>query len=332
MAARRSGRAPGRDDQPSGGMQKMKVMVTGGAGFIGSNLVDRLIDEGHGVVVVDDLSTGREENLNPDATFYRQDIRDESLEAVFAREGIEAIFHLAAQMDVRKSVADPVYDARVNILGTINLLESALKHGLKKFVYASTGGAVYGEPRFIPVTEDHPINPDCQYGISKHTVEHYLHVYHRLQGLNWTALRYPNVFGPRQNPHGEAGVVAIFIQLLSAGRQCTIFGDGSKTRDYVYIDDVVEANIIALERGDNACYNLGWGKEVSDVTIFDTVRGALGLEVEPRYEDVRAGEIFHICLEASKIRKQLGWAPNVSLEDGVARTIEWYRRTGGVGR
>lgn len=310
----------------------MKVMVTGGAGFIGSNLVDRLIDEGHAVVVVDDLSTGREKNLHPEAVFYRQDIRDESLEAVFANEGVEAIFHLAAQMDVRKSVADPVYDARVNILGTINLLESALKHGLKRFVYASTGGAVYGEPRFMPVTEDHPINPDCQYGISKHTVEHYLYVYNRLRGLNWTALRYPNVYGPRQNPHGEAGVVAIFIQLLSSGRQCTIFGDGSKTRDYVYIDDVVEANIIALERGDNACYNLGWGTEVSDFTIFDTVRASLGLEDEPRYEDVRAGEIFHICLEASKIRKQLGWAPKVSLEDGVARTIEWYRRTGGVGR
>jgi len=310
----------------------MKVMVTGGAGFIGSNLVDRLIDDGHGVVVVDDLSSGREENLHPDATFYRQDIRDESLEEVFAREGIEAIFHLAAQMDVRKSVADPVYDARVNILGTINLLQSALKHGLKKFVYASTGGAVYGEPRFMPVTEEHPINPDCQYGISKHTVEHYLYVYHRLQGLNWTALRYPNVYGPRQNPHGEAGVVAIFIQLLSAGKRCTIFGDGSKTRDYVYIDDVVEANVIALERGDNACYNLGWGTEVSDFTIFDTVRNSLGLEDEPRYEDVRAGEIFHISLEASKIREQLGWAPKVSLEHGVARTIEWYRRTGGVGR
>ncbi len=310
----------------------MKVMVTGGAGFIGSNLVDRLIGEGHQVVVVDDLSTGRRENLHPDVTFYQRDIRDEALEEIFAGEGIEAIFHLAAQMDVRKSVSDPVYDARVNILGTINLIESGLKHGLKKFVYASTGGAVYGEPQFMPVTEDHPINPDCQYGISKHTVEHYLYVYHRLQGLNWTALRYPNVFGPRQNPHGEAGVVAIFIQLLSAGRQCTIFGDGSKTRDYVFIDDVVQANIVALERGDNACYNLGWGTQVSDFTIFDTVRRALDLTVEPRYEDVRAGEIFHICLEAGKIREQLGWEPAVTLEEGVARTIEWYRRTGGVGR
>ena len=310
----------------------MKVMVTGGAGFIGSNLVDRLIGEGHQVVVVDDLSTGRRENLHPDATFYQQDIRDEALEEIFAGEKIEAIFHLAAQMDVRKSVSDPVYDARVNILGTINLIEAGLKHGLKKFVYASTGGAVYGEPQFMPVTEDHPINPDCQYGISKHTVEHYLYVYNRLQGLNWTALRYPNVFGPRQNPHGEAGVVAIFIQLLSAGKQCTIFGDGSKTRDYVFIDDVVQANIVALERGDNACYNLGWGTQVSDFTIFDTVRRALDLTVEPLYQDVRAGEIFHICLEAGKIREQLGWEPTVTLEEGVARTIEWYRRTGGVGR
>jgi UDP-glucose 4-epimerase len=310
----------------------MKVMVTGGAGFIGSNLVDRLIGEGHQVVVVDDLSTGRRENLHPEATFYQQDIRDEALEETFAGEGIEAIFHLAAQMDVRKSVADPVYDARVNILGTINLLQSGLKHGLQKFVYASTGGAVYGEPQFMPVTEEHPINPDCPYGISKHTVEHYLYVYNRLQGLNWTALRYPNVFGPRQNPHGEAGVVAIFIQLLSGGKQCTIFGDGSKTRDYVYIDDVVQANIVALERGDNACYNVGWGTEVSDFTIFDTVRKALGLADEPLYKDVRAGEIFHICLEAKKIREQLGWSPKVTLEEGVAKTIDWYRRTGGAGR
>jgi len=310
----------------------MKVMVTGGAGFIGSNLVDRLITEGHGVVVVDDLSSGREENLHPDATFHRLDIRDTSLEEVFATEGIEAIFHLAAQMDVRKSVTDPVYDAQVNVLGTINLLESGLRHGLKKFIYASTGGAVYGEPEFMPVTEEHPINPDCQYGISKHTVEHYLHVYNRLQGLTWTALRFPNVFGPRQNPHGEAGVVAIFIQLLTAGKQCTIFGDGSKTRDYVYIDDVVQANITALEKGDNACYNLGWGTEVSDFGVFDAVRRALDLDVEPTYADVRAGEIFHICLDASRIRDQLGWAPSVTLDEGVARTIEWYRRTGGVGR
>jgi len=310
----------------------MKVMVTGGAGFIGSNLVDRLITEGHQVVVVDDLSTGSRDNLNPEATFYQQDIRDESLEKVFADEGVEAIFHLAAQMDVRKSVADPVYDAQVNVLGTINLLQSGMRHGLKKFVYASTGGAVYGEPQFMPVTEDHPINPDCPYGISKHTVEHYLYVYNRLQGLNWTALRYPNVFGPRQNPHGEAGVVAIFIQLLTAGKQCTIFGDGSKTRDYVYIDDVVQANIVALERGDNTCYNLGRGTQVSDFTIFDTVRKSLGLDDEPHFEDVRAGEIFHICLEAKKIREQLGWTPTVTLEDGVARTIEWYRRTGGTGR
>jgi UDP-glucose 4-epimerase len=207
-----------------------------------------------------------------------------------------------------------------------------VRHGLRRFVYASTGGAVYGEPEFMPVTEEHPINPDCPYGISKHTVEHYLRVYQLIHGLRYTVLRYPNVFGPRQDPHGEAGVVAIFIETLSSGRQCTIYGDGSKTRDYVYVEDIVAGNLLGQERGEGDVFNLGRGVEISDFAIFDAVRRGLGLNgAEPRYDRVRPGEINHICLDAAKIRDRLGWTPSVSLDEGIARTVDWYRRTRGRG-
>ncbi|MGH7816477.1 MAG: NAD-dependent epimerase/dehydratase family protein, partial [Candidatus Binatia bacterium] len=221
----------------------MKILVTGGAGFIGSHVADRFVNDGHAVVVLDNLVSGDRRNLNPKARFVETDIRDSrGIEDLFAAERFDVIDHHAAQMDVRKSTEDPLYDAEVNILGSINLIMNAARHAVKKFIYISTGGAVYGEPTRLPVEEGDPINPECQYGISKHTVEHYLYLYRLLYKLNYTVLRYPNVYGPRQNPRGEAGVIAIFAGKMLEGEAPTIFGDGQQLRDYIYVGDVAEAN------------------------------------------------------------------------------------------
>ncbi|NOX98120.1 MAG: NAD-dependent epimerase/dehydratase family protein, partial [Nitrospirae bacterium] len=268
-----------------------KILVTGGAGFIGSNLVDRLIKEGHEVVIVDDLSTGLERNLNPEAKFYKMDIREEKLAEVFATEKPDFVSHHAAQMDVRRSVREPMFDAAVNILGSLNIIENCRKHKVKKIIYISTGGAVYGEPDYLPVDEKHPIEPECQYGISKHTVEHYLHLYKLTYGLNYTVLRYPNVYGPRQNPHGEAGVNAIFIGKMLKNEVPTIFGDGKQLRDYVYVDDVVKANLLSLERGEGQIYNIGSGIGTSVNKIYQTLQGILGFQEAPKYASSRTGEI-----------------------------------------
>jgi len=302
-----------------------KAVVTGGAGFIGSHVCDALLARGFEVAVLDDLSTGKRQNLPPGATFYEVDIRDASVADVFAKETPEVLFHLAAQMDVRRSVADPAYDADVNIGGTVNLLEAGRANGVRKTVYASTGGAVYGEPSELPATEDTPVDPLCPYGISKHTVEHYLELYRKLYGMDYTVLRYPNVYGPRQDPHGEAGVVAIFSQQMLGGQQPRIFGDGTKTRDYVYVADVVAANLLALEGGDGAVLNLGWGREITDQQIFDGVRDAVGCDIGPEYAPKRLGEVDHIALDASLAGEVLGWEPTVELRDGLRRSVEFYR-------
>jgi UDP-glucose 4-epimerase len=303
----------------------MKFLVTGGAGFIASHIVDRLIEEGHKVAVVDDLSFGLKENLNPRAMFYHMDIRDEGIKDVFKKEKPAIVNHHAAQVNLRKSVENPLFDAEVNILGSINLLECSIKYGVKKFIYSSSGGAVYGEPEALPVKETHEINPLSQYGINKHTVEHYLYVYYVNQQLPYTTLRYPNIYGPRQNPHGEAGVVAIFSEQMLRGEQPTIFGDGSKTRDYLYVSDVVDANMLVIEKGDNETYNLGWGLQVTDYKIFQTVRDAVGCSIEPIYGQKRPGEIDRISLDCSKIRRELSWQPKVPLGEGVAKAVEFYR-------
>jgi len=303
----------------------LKIIVTGGAGFIGSHVVDRYIREGHDVVVVDNLSTGRAENINQHATFHKVDIRDEKIREIFHDERPDAVNHHAAQIDVRKAVSDPAYDAGINILGTLNLLEACRESRVEKFIYISTGGAVYGEPDRLPVTEDGAINPLSPYGITKHTVEHYLFAYRANFGLGYTVLRYPNVYGPRQDPHGEAGVVAIFSLQMLSGDQSTIFGDGTKTRDYLYVADVVEANCLALERGDGEIYNLGWGREISDFEIFDSVRKALDADVEPHYGPFRTGEIMRICLDATRAGDGLGWEPRVTLDEGVRLAAEFYR-------
>ncbi|GJQ22773.1 UDP-glucose 4-epimerase [Candidatus Brocadia sapporoensis] len=306
----------------------MKILVTGGAGFIASHLVDRLIAHGHRVIVVDNLSAGQKENVNPKASFYLTDICDaQALEEVFKRERPEIVNHHAAHVNVRKSVEMPVYDANINILGSLNLCELSKKYQIKKFIYVSTGGAVYGEPKDLPVQETCPVEPLSQYGVSKHTVEHYLSIFYKLYGLNFTVLRYPNVYGPRQSPHGEAGVVAIFSELLLQNKPPTIFGDGSKTRDYVYVEDIVAANLMVLGNvGDGGIYNLGWGKQISDLEVFHTVRKALESQIEPIFSQKRPGEIDHISLDSSKAKKELNWEPKVTFEEGIRLATEYYKK------
>ena len=304
----------------------MKILITGGAGFIGSNIADRLISDGHKVAIVDNLSTGSKSNVNPKATFYHRDITDKALATVFEKEKPDIVNHHAAQIDVRRSVREPAYDAGINIIGSINIIENCVKHRVKKLIYISSGGATYGEPKYLPVDENHPIIPLCPYGISKHTVEHYVELAHILDGLTYTVLRYANVYGPRQDPHGEAGVVGIFSENLLNGLDCTIFGDGSKTRDYVYIDDIVQANVLAMTKGDNDAFNIGRGVETNDFEIFDNVRKALGMKVEPKYAEKRKGEIDRIALTAAKAKKVLGWEPKTGIEEGIKRAAAFYRK------
>jgi len=303
----------------------VRILVSGGAGFIASHVSDRFLELGHQVSIVDNLATGKRENLPPSATFYEVDIRDAELDAVFAEVKPEVVCHHAAQMDVRRSVADPVYDAQVNVLGSLNVLECCRRHGTRKVIYAGTGGAMFGEADCLPVDESHPVMPISPYGVSKHTVEHYLHTYSVNAGLDYTVLRYPNVYGPRQDPHGEAGVVAIFSLQLLAGTRPTIFGDGTKTRDYCFVVDIVAANELALEVGGGGLYNLGRGIEVSDREVFEMVRSAVGVDVEPEFAPVRPGEVEHIALDASLARRELGWEWKIDLADGAARAVAFYR-------
>ena len=302
----------------------MKILVSGGAGFIGSHVTDAYAGDGHETVVVDSLTRGNESNLNTAAAFHEVDLCDRSaLEAVFEKERPGYVNHHAAQVDVRRAVEDPSYDARQNVLGTINLLECCRVFSVQKFVYISSGGAVYGEPASLPVAEDHPIRPLSPYGLSKYIGEEYVELYSRLHGLDYTILRYPNVYGPRQDPKGEAGVVAIFAQLLRAGERPTIFGDGSKTRDYVFVGDLVRANLLVTGSvGSRERFNLGWGEETTDQQVFEAVRDALGSTVEPIYGERRQGEIERICLDASKAGRELDWRPEVSFREGVKRTVE----------
>ena len=304
----------------------MRILVTGGAGFIASHVSDRLLDLGHQVAIVDNLVTGKRENLPDRAAFYEMDICDQDLHDVFRVERPEAVVHHAAHIDVTRSVGEPAYDASINILGSLNLLECCREHGVRKITYAGTGGALYGEPSYLPVDEDHPIDPISPYGVSKHTVEHYLFAYHANHGLDYVVLRYPNVYGPRQDPHGEAGVVAIFSLQMLTGQQPVIFGDGTKTRDYCYVTDIVEANVVALNSPGCGVYNLGRGIEVSDLQVFETVRAAVGSDTDPAFAAVRPGEVEHIALDASKAERELGWRWKVGLKEGVAEAVSFYRR------
>ncbi len=310
----------------------MRILVTGGAGFIGSNVADGFIAGGHEVAVLDNLSTGLRENIPEAARFYDADIRDaDGLRRVFDDFHPAAIVHHAAQMDVRRSLIDPVFDGDTNILGSLKLILESVRCKVKRFVYVSTGGAVYGEPAELPVPETHPINPECAYGISKHTVEHYLELYRILSGLPYVILRYPNVYGPRQNPHGEAGVNAIFIGLMLEGKTPTIFGDGEAVRDYVYVADVVDANLRALTRGDNQIMNIGSGVGTSVNQIYDKLCEIFDFHEPAIHAPARLGEIQKVYLDARKAERLIGWKPKVSFDEGLRRTVEWSRKRATVG-
>ncbi len=311
----------------------MKILVTGGAGFIGSNVSGRFLALGHEVAVLDNLSTGRRENLDPRIRLYEADlIQPEAVEQVVADFRPDVVDHHAAQIDVRHSVDHPAFDARTNILGGIGLLEACVRHGVRKLIYASTGGALYGEGRHLPATEDHPAHPESPYGVSKFAMEHYVYCFRLLHHLDATVLRYPNVYGPRQNPHGEAGVNAIFIGLMCEGKAPTIFGDGEQVRDYVYVDDVVSANELALSKGSGETVNLGWGKGVSVNDIVRALKTILDFKGEAIHEAARPGEVQRIYLDASRAKAVLGWTPKVTFEEGLRRTVEWYRTERAAGR
>lgn len=302
----------------------MKVLVTGGAGFIASHVVDLYVERGYEVVIVDDLSTGRQSNLNPEAKFYEIDIRSPQLREIFENERPDAVNHHAAQMDVRRSVAEPILDADINILGSINLIECARTYGVKKFVYISTGGAVYGEPVYLPCDEAHPIDPICQYGASKHTVEHYLYMYHVNNDLNYAVLRYPNVYGPRQDPHGEAGVVAIFTGQMLSGEQVVINGDGEQERDFVHVADCAQANLLALTAEDSGIFNIGSGVGTTINQIYEVLREITGYKKDAVYGPAKLGETRRIFLDATRARDVLDWQASVNLKEGLESTVAYF--------
>lgn len=303
----------------------MKILVTGGAGFIGSHVCDQFVQHGHEVIALDNLSSGRRENLDPKVRLAELDIRSPEAAQLVASERPDVICHLAAQMDVRRSVEDPAFDAEANILGMINLLEAARKVPVKKFIFSSTGGAIYGEQDVFPAPESHSTRPCSPYGVSKAAGELYLGYYRAQYGLDFVALRYANVYGPRQNPHGEAGVVAIFSQKLVRAQPCTIFGDGGQTRDFVYGPDVARANYLAFERNYVGAINIGTGAETDVNTLYRHLAEAAGVKEKAIYAPAKPGEQRRSCVDPSLARKVLGWSPSVELRDGLARTIEFFR-------
>ena len=302
----------------------MKVLVTGGAGFIGSHIVDALVEDGHNVVIVDDLSRGSEDNLNPKATFYSQDIRDGTLYTVFEGERPEAVFHYAAQSSVSVSTRRPVLDAEVNILGSLNLLHCCAIYGVRRFVYAASGGTLAGAARYSPIDEEHPKSPRSPYGVSKLTVEYYLDVFAATHGLSGITLRYGNVYGPRQDPYGEAGVIAIFTGQMLRGEPVTVHHTGEQEKDYVYVGDVVAANLIALSSSATGAYNIASGKATSVNELYRHLAELTGYRQAPLHGPQREGDV-EFCLDIRKAEAELGWRPTVGLEEGLRRTVEFYR-------
>ncbi len=302
----------------------MKILITGGAGFIASHIQDAYLALGHEVAVADSLATGKRENLNPQSKFYQLDICNPEIERVFEDFKPEVVSHHAAQVDVRKSVQDPSYDAQVNIVGFINLLKSAQKIGCKKIIFASTGGAIYGEQDYFPADEAHPLRPASPYGLSKMVGEEYLRLYQRLYDISYVALRYANVYGPRQNAHGEAGVVAIFSEKMIKNEVPTINGNGDQTRDYVYVSDVIQANVFALNDNVGGTFNIGTSVETTVNQLFSQLRENSG-KPEVKHGPAKAGEQKRSVISHQKALRELNWSPKVGLVEGVNRTYQWFK-------
>lgn len=304
----------------------MKILVTGGAGFIGSHVADAYIELGHEVVIVDNLSMGNRNNVNPRARFYQMNIQDPEIFELFASERFDVVNHHAAQMDVRLSVADPIFDATNNIIGTINLLQAAVKNNVRKFIFISSGGAIYGEQDYFPADEEHPTRPLSPYGITKLTGEKYLYFYHHVYGLNYVILRYANIYGPRQNPKGEAGVIAIFTSKLLTGQQPIINGEGTQTRDYVYVGDVVAANVNALNYQGNDYFNIGTGKETTVNELFKRLNHLINARAQEVHGPAQPGEQLRSVLNHAKAQRLLHWSPQVNLDQGLLKTIEFFKQ------
>lgn len=307
----------------------MKILITGGAGFIGSHVADACLEAGHQVVVVDDLSSGNFANLNPAVKFYQLDIRDPALDEVFAAEKPDVVNHHAAQISVPRSVTEPLLDAQINILGLVNVLENCVKHHIKKVIFISTGGAIYGEAEEYPTTEDYPPQPLSVYAINKFAGENYLRFYRHQYGLEYTVLRYANVFGPRQIAQGEAGVVSIFVEKLLQDSAPTIYAypdaPEGMIRDYVYVKDVVRANLAVLDRGSNEVFNIGTCEETTTSQLYKTILWQLGKKIQPLKGPARKGDLRRSMLDNSKAFKELGWSPIYSLEDGIRETVTWFK-------
>jgi UDP-glucose 4-epimerase len=323
-------RSPGRPDRLSsaamtGGTPSLRVCVTGGAGFIGSHVSEALLAAGHEVVVLDDLSGGVRQNVPPGARLEVFDIRSAEAAELLRTGGFDTLIHHAAQMDVRRSVDDPVFDAEVNVVGSLNLLEAARRGGVHQVVFASTGGAIYGEQDVFPAPEDHPARPLSPYGVAKLSFERYLFVYNAVHGLNATCLRYANVYGERQNPHGEAGVVAIFLSRLLAGQTATINGPGLQTRDYVHVSDVVRANLAVLGRPGFGIYNVGTGIETSVLDLYAALAHAVGVSRPPLHAPAKPGEQQRSVVDAALLRRTFGVPEPISLSTGLERTASWFR-------
>ena len=299
--------------------------MTGGAGFIGSHLVDRLVADGHGVAVVDVLATGKRTNVNPQAALYEIDVRSPALAAAFEAARPEAVFHVAAHASVSESVRDPMHDAEVNVLGTLNVLQQCAAYGVKRIVFSSTGGALYGEPERLPADEEHPVRPLSPYGASKAAAEAYVRTLCALSGIRHTILRYGNVYGPRQDPFGEAGVVAIFASAMLRGQRPTIFGDGSHERDYVYVDDVAQANVLALARDEDGVYNIGTGQGATVAQVFDALAGATDYGGGAEHAAERPGDVRRIYLDVRRAERELGWRATAPLGEGIRRTVDAMR-------
>lgn len=305
--------------------QASKIVVTGGAGFIGSHVVDKFVNAGFDVVVVDNLATGRRDNIHPAARLYEVDIRSPELAEVFEAERPTYVSHHAAQIDVRRSVTDPLYDADVNVRGSLNVLECARKAQVERIVYASTGGAAYGEPAYLPCDESHPVAPLSPYGASKYVVEQYLHMYRVNYGLAYTVLRYANVYGPRQNPEGEAGVIAIFAWQMLRGEQTIINGDGQQERDFVYVEECAKANLMAIEQNIDGVYNIGTGSGTTINQLHEQLSKVAAYSQETVHGPEMLGETRQIYLDARKADQKMGWKPQITLDHGLRLTVEHFK-------